>query len=357
MKFTKLSLITILAVSTMSTLVSAEESATTVTGKSQVYYYTTDNAGEGSLTDKESTASGAAVTLDVTHKITDNFTANFSAVGHSHLGDSIGQNKMEGSNTGGYFNIANLTGTFGDTTVIAGRQQLATPMLGGFDWLLAPGSFEAYTMANKSIDKVTLIASYVNKWRGNNSGDNFAKLADDNYAIGAVYNDVVDANLWYYNVDALDYTQIYFDVSKKLDPVTVSGQVATTDYGTGDDSTAYGIKVGTSLSGFDLNVAYNNVDDRSAGMVGIDSMYTSSWNNFASQDVGASWKLDASKEFSGVSTSLSYADYETNGEELDLVLGYGVADNMSLDAIFTNTKYSEDDDAENALELIATYTF
>ena len=354
MKFTQLSLIAILAITSGV----ASESATTVEGKGQVYYYTTDNAGAGDLTDKESTHGGAAITLDVSHKITDTITANFSAIGYSHLGDSVGQLKMEQSNTGGYFNVANLTGTFGDTTFIAGRQLLDTPMLGSFDWLLAPGSFEAYTMENnKSIENITLIASYVNKARANNDGDNFAKLTDDNYALGAVYSDVVDANLWYYNVDHADYTQIYLDVSKKIAEVTLSGQGVTTDYGIGDDSTAYGVKVASSVAGFDVSAAYNNVDDREAGMVGIDSMYTSSWNSFASQDIGASWKVDVEKEFSGLSTTLSYADYETIGNELDLILGYSIADNISLDAIFTSTKYSEDDDADNALELITTYTF
>ena len=331
--------------------------ATEVKGKGQLYYYSTDNAGAGSLFEKESTSSAGAVTLDVTHKVSDAITANFSAVGHSHLGDSLGETKMEGSNTGGYFNVANLTGTFGDNTLVVGRQLLATPMLGGFDWLLAPGAFEAATLVNKSLDKFTFIASYVNKHRINNTGDKFGKLADNNYAFGIVYSDVVDANLWYYNVDALAYTQIYADVSKDLNGVTVSGQLATTDYDAGDDSTAYGLKIGTAVSGVDVAASYNHVEDRAAGMVGVDSMYTSSWNNFASQDIGDSWKVEASKEISGVSTSVSYADYETNGNELDIILGYSVSDTTSVDAIFTNTKYKETDDADNALELIATYNF
>ena len=331
--------------------------ATEVKGKGQLYYYTTDNLGAGDLFDKESTSSAGAVTLDVTHKISDMVTANFSAVGHSHLGDSLGENKMEGSRTGGYFNVANLTGTFGDNTLVVGRQLLATPMLGSFDWLLAPGSFEAATLVNKSVDKFTFIASYVNKLRANNSGDNFTKLDDNNYALGMGYSDIVDANLWYYNVDASTYTQLYADVSKEFNGVTISGQGATTDYDKGDDSTAYGLKVGTALSGVDLSASYNHIEDRPAGMVGVDSMYTSSWNSFASQDIGDSWKVEASKEISGVSTTLSYADYETNGNELDLILGYSISDKTSVDAIFTNTKYAEDDDADNALELIATYNF
>jgi len=356
MKFTKLSLIAAVAVSTMTTSALAGET-TIATGKAQAYYYTTDGSGTGDLGDKATTSTGTAVTLDVKHKLSDAITANFSAIGYTHLGDDMGAVKMEGSAATGFFNVANLTGTFGDTTVVAGRQLLATPMLGGFDWLMAPGAFEAATLVNKSVDKFTFIASYVNRWRANNSGDNFGKLADNNYAFGAGYSDVVDANLWFYNVDAANYTQVYADVSKDLNGVTLSGQGVKTDYDTGLDSTGYGLKVGMALSSIEMSAAYNHMEDRGAGMVGIDSMYTSSWNSFASQDIGDSWKIDASTEIAGLSASASYADYETNGNELDVILGYGLSKNTSLDAIYTNTKYTEAATADNAIELIGTYTF
>jgi hypothetical protein len=355
MKFTKLSLIAVLAVS--GAFAGEVNSDTTVAGKGQLYYYTTDNGGNGDLFDNQSTASSGAITLDVTHKVTNNISANFTAIGYSHLGDSLGENKMEGKHTGTYFNVANLTGILGDTTLIAGRQLLDTPMLGSFDWLLAPSGFEAYTIANKSIDKVTLIASYVNKLRGNNSGDNFVKLKDDNYAFGLAYSDAISANLWYYNIDQADYTEVYGDISGKVNNITFSVQGVSTDYDRGDDSTGYGAKISTKIDDTELSVAYNDISDRVAGMVEVDSIYTSSWNIFASQDIGSSWKVEGSKEFSGVSATMSYADYETVGNEFDLILGYKIADNKSLDAIFTNTKYGEDSDAENALEIIGTYTF
>jgi len=354
MKFTKLSLIAAVAVSSMTTVAMAAD--TTVNGKAQLYYMTTDS-GDANLGSNGTSQTGAAVTLDVAHKLTDSITANFTAVGYSHLGDDMGANNFEGSPATGFFNVANLTGSFGDNTVVVGRQLLATPMLGGFDWLLAPGAFEAATLVNKSVDKFTFIASYVNRWRGNNTGDNFNKLTDDNYAFGAGYSDMVDANLWFYNVDVANYTQVYADVSKEFNGVTLSGQGVKTDYDAGLDSTGYGLKVGTAISNIDMSVAYNHMEDRAAGMVGVDSMYTSSWNSFASQDVGDSWKVDASTKISGVSASASYADYETNGNELDLILGYSVSKNTSLDAVYTNTKYTEDDSAENAIELVGTYTF
>ena len=354
MNFTKLSLIAVLAVSSMGT--SAMASDTTVAGKAQLYYMTSDT-GANDLGSNANSSTGTAVTLDVAHKLSDSITANFTAVGTSHLGHDMGANQMEGSPATGFFNVANLTGTFGDNTVVVGRQLLSTPMLGGFDWLLAPGAFEAATLVNKSVDKFTFIASYVNKWRVNNSGDNFNKLADNNYAFGAGYSDVVDANLWYYNVDALNYTQVYADVSKDLNGVTLSGQGVKTDYDTGLDSTGYGLKVGMALSGVDMSIAYNHMEDKEAGMVGVDSMYTSSWNSFASQDIGDSWKIDASTEVSGVSASASYADYETEGNELDVILGYELSKNVSFDAIYTNTKTTEAGNADNAIELSGKYTF
>jgi len=159
MKFTKLSLIAAVAVSSMTTVAMAAD--TTVNGKAQLYYMTTDS-GDANLGSNGTSATGAAVTLDVAHKLSDAITANFTAVGYSHLGADMGANKFEGSPATGFFNVANLTGSFGDNTVVVGRQLLATPMLGGFDWLLAPGAFEAATLVNKSVDKFTFIASYVN---------------------------------------------------------------------------------------------------------------------------------------------------------------------------------------------------
>jgi hypothetical protein len=80
---------------------------------------------------------------------------------------------MEGTDKGAYFNVANLTATYADTTFVLGRQLLDTPMLGGFDWLLAPGAFEAYTAVNNSFENIILVGSYVRTWRPNNTGDNF----------------------------------------------------------------------------------------------------------------------------------------------------------------------------------------
>jgi len=338
-------------------------SNTTISGKVQAYYYTTDGVD---LFDKGSSQFAAAVTLDVSHKIMDGITANFTAVGFTNLMDDatvFGSPYMDAEETDGYFNVANITATFGDTTLVAGRQLLDTPMLGGFDWKLAPGSFEAYTLVNKSIFNLTLVGSYVAKWRGNDTGYFFYDLTDDgdHWTVGASYSDAFDASIWYYNVDVANYTQVYADAGVEFSGVKLAGQFVSTDWDGTDTSTAFGAKVSTSVAGFDVMAAYNNIQDNPAGFVGRDSLYTSSWNTFASVVTGNSFKVEAAKEFGALSATASYAYYEyevenDEGHEFDLILGYGITDRISVDAIYSNTDYGIGDD-ENALEFIATYKF
>ena len=375
MKITKLSLVAALAVSSafaggdiapVEPVVEAPapvveaaacNAKTTIDGKAVAYYYTDDSVD---LFDNQSSSLGLAATLNVKHNFTDNIAANFTAVGFTN---AISDNYMDAKKTGAYFNVANITASFGGTTFILGRQVVATPMFGSYDWLLAPGAFESYVVANNSIENLTLVGAYVTKWRPNNTGTEFLTLDGENYALGAAYanTNVINASLWYYNIEAYGankYTQFYVDASKSLGAFNISGQYISTDYNLGQDSSTFGIKIGASLAGFDLSAAYNDVSDRATGFVGNNGMYTAQWNSAASlDDVGSSWKVAASTELSGISASVSYADYETAGEEFDVILGYGLTNCISLDAIYANTKYTEEEDATSQLEFVATYKF
>lgn len=383
MKFTKLSLVAALAVSSafaggdiapVEPVVAAPvvdaaacNSNTTVSGKAQAYYYTTDGVD---LFDTDSSAFAAAVTLDVTHNFTENIAANFTAVGYTNLMSEEPFGYFEGKETGAYLNVANLTATFGGTTLVLGRQLIDSPMFGSFDWLLAPSSFEAYTIVNKSISNLTLVGTYVTKLRTVNGGDNFIDLTDindgNNYALGAVYGaDALSASVWYYNIDAGDYTQVYVDAGYNFGTVSIAAQYAATDYNVGLDSDAYAAKVSTTLGNFDLTAAVSNVTDAPAGIVERDNFYTSSWNSFAStkgvaNDDTLSWKVGASTELAGLNAEVSYAAYGDEGSEIDVILGYDVTKCINVAAVYTSTDYDLDvdaSDAENALELIATYKF
>lgn len=348
-------LLSTLSISLLSSTLLGKDEPTTIAGKSQLYYYTT--SGE-KLFDEKSTGSAAAVTFDIKSKISDIMHTNFTTIGYSHLGNYLGTQFLEGTRTGAFFNVANITGSKDATTFVLGRQLLDTPMLGSFDWLLAPTGFEAYTLGYKMSDKLSLVGSYVNKIRDNNSGDSFKKLKDENFAVGAVYNDGIKANLWFYRVDALDYSQFYLDVSESVSGINLALQTVKTDYGAGKNSMSYGIKASAQTAGLQYSLAYNHISDRETGMVGVDSIYTGSWNHFASQDIGNSWKAEITDEVrGGLSTTISYADYETVGNEFDIILGYPLSSSLSFDAIYANTKYDEDSGSENSLEFVGTYKF
>jgi len=369
MKLTKLSLIAIMAVSAavaggdiVEIATDACNNNTTINGKLQGYYITTDENDDMFGDDSQL---GLAATLDVSHKFNNWLTANFSAVGYANTFKKPNLYYMEGDKNGAFFNVANLTATFGDTTFVAGRQLLDTPMLGGFDWLLAPGAFEAYTLVNNSISNVTLVGSYVRTWRKNSTGDTFLNLADngDNWTVGAVYSDAFNASVWYYNVDAGNYTQVYADAGYTIAGIELAAQYAGTDYDTGKDSSVLGLKVATKIADINLYAAVTNVTDNAVGFVGRDSLYTSSWNTFAStvavkNDDTMSWKVGASATYAGVDIEVSYAGYGDDGSELDVITAYNFSKCTSMNAIFSSTTANEAKaDAVNALELVATYKF
>lgn len=345
------------------------EKKTTVDGQFMGYYYTTSIANNDMFAAKSSQL-GFGATLNVSHTLFEGVTANFSALGYVNSMNSddffiLGGKYYEGQDKGAIFNIANITATFEDTTIVLGRQLLETPMLTSYDWFLARGSYEAYTVMNKSIEDLTLVGSYVTKYRANNSGAFGGNLQDNNYALGAVYGnkDIADINLWFYNLDALDYTQVYADISKEMMGLTLSAQVIQTSYDSkdanGEDtSIAYGVKLAYSLMGIDLSGAYNDISDRTLMYIDAPATYTGSWNNFTGDaELGSSWKVEAGTEFMGVNGTISYADYEVIGEEFDAIGSYDLTKDISLNAIYTATKQFENGNFINTFEMYGTYKF
>jgi len=374
MKFTKLSLVAAIAVSAavaggdIAPVAPAVETPaaptteacnanTTINGKLTAYYYSDDMVD---LFDNDSSELAFAATLDVTHKFNANVAMNFSAVGYVNTIKTGYQ--MEGNDNGAFFNVANITANYFDTTFVLGRQLLDTPMLGGFDWLLAPGAFEAYTAVNNSFENVTLVGSYVRTWRPNNTGDSFVTLDGDNWTLAAAYNDnTINASVWYYNVDALSYTQFYVDAGYNFGIAKVEAQYANTDYDNAEDSDVFAGKISGEFSGIALMAAYANVSDNTVGYVGRDTIYTSSWNTMTSNSVGDAFKVEAAGEYAGVSATASYAYYEyeqgnDEGHEFDVILGYNITKCIDANLVYSNTNYGTADDV-NALELYANYKF
>ncbi len=386
MKFTTLSLVATLAISSayaggdivpVTPVAPAPvESMTTVGGKLTAYYVTSDNSALYDMFSTEGSQLGLSATLDVSHKFTENIVANFSAMGYANTnqteiydylyGLTGFQSYFESEPNGAIFNIANITATFADTTFVLGRQFLDTPMVGGFDWLLSQGSFEAYTAVNTSFENITLVGSYIREYRRINTGDEWATLTDindgNNWTIGAAYdNKTLSGSLWYYNIDVANYTQVYVDGGYSLEVAKLEAQYVNTDWDSMDASNAYGAKISGEVSGFSLMGAYAYIDDMPVGYIERDGLYTSSWNTLG-LSTGDTFKVEAGTEFAGVSATASYAYYAYDnkveeGQETDVILGYGITEAVDLNVVYTNTDYGDGAGAYNALEVYANYKF
>jgi hypothetical protein len=379
MKLTKLSLVAALAVSSafaggdiapvepvVEAPVVEAASATTFGGKLTGYYITDDSLPADDMFGDQAQLAFAA-TLDVSHSFTDWLTANFSAVGYINTMNEDTWGYFEsGDKRGGYFQIANLTATYEDTTLVAGRQLLGTPMLQGYDWLLAPGAFEAYTVMNSSIENVTLVGSYVTKHRANNSGEFGDSLDGDNWTIGATYDDkTINGSVWYYDIEAAAYSQVYVDLGYDFGSFKLEGQYVDTSYDTAgvEDATAFGVMASTSVSGFDLSAAYVNLSDNATGFVGWNSLYTNQWNTtVANQYLGDdidSFKVAAATTIMDIAAEVSYADYDNDSYELDVILGYDFTDAIDAGVVYTNTQSTVWDPTTdvNQLEVYANYKF
>ena len=405
MKITKLSLIAALAISAAFAggdiekpeviIVPTPEVATTVDGLAKLYFM--------SVTPETGTAtSGSAggVTLNVSHKLFDGVTANFSAVGTMNFAPTTTADNItledttatllkntDGATAGAFFNVANLTMTYGGTTVIAGRQLINSPMVGGYDWIMAPGAFEAYTVVNSSISNLTLVGTYLTKWRPNRKGDMWIDLTSDqlqstdgnsaNWAGGAIYNagDYGMLSAWYYNVDAHDYTQIYVDYGVKAYGMGVKAQYIATTYGTGatrdiantDASSSYGVEVSAEVAGWTLAAAYNALTDGNTEYIGRDGLYTTSWNTQAgyqsngAADTTTTYKVTASGDLFGLNTSVSYGGYG-DGNEIDAILNYSYNKSVGAMLVYTNVTPNAIGDGNSGtqystLEIAVNYKF
>jgi len=240
-------------------------------------------------------------------------------------------------------------------------------------WLLAPASFEAYTLMNESIENLTIVGAYITKVRENNSGDFGANLDGDNYTVGAMYDDkTISGSVWYYKVDAAlpynpdNYTQIYADLGYDFSSFKVEGQYVGTDFDLATDGTAFGLKASTSISGFDLSASYNYLADNATGFVSWNGLYTNQWNTtVANQFVGVdgdsinAFKVAAATTIMDISAEVSYADYDNDRYEANVVLGYDFTKAIDAGIVYTNTQSTvwDPDNDVNQLEVYANYKF
>ncbi len=318
MKFTKLSLIAAIAVTT------AMAGDAKISGEARLNYGT-DDIGTHDLFNKNGAIGDAAINLNYTKDLVKGVTANVGVTGVSTLG--LENNLVSGTwvSHGGarsaagvddkvWIDTANLVlKPIDKTMLVVGRQTLDTPLAFTETWNLAHNTFDAVVAVDNHIEKTTLVAAYVGRGNGHNGFENVdggqsaygalnagqeKALANNKgaYAAAVVTKMIpmTTAQAWYYNVqNEADAFWLQADVSPTKE-LTVGGQYSQISpkgvVDGADDTKAFAVKAGYNVAGIDLAGAYSQVDDKglvymgntatSGAHGGQSKLYTEAWWNY-----------------------------------------------------------------------------
>jgi len=313
MKFTKISLIALLAIS------GAYATEGTISGDVKVFYGT-DDIGDNDMFDKGASYGDASMSLDYSRNIKDNITINAGVTGLSTLGLEntlvsnvwAGGEGDDGLEDSFWIDTANVTAKFGKTTAIIGRQKLDTPLAFTETWNIVENTFDAFTFLNSDIENTTLVASAVTRANGMGNFTNFqggmTDLGDGIYTAGAITKAIPNttAQLWYYGANGVvDNQKVWAQADTKLD----KGFSLGLQYAKGSsDSQLVAGKIGYDVDNISAYVAYSDADDKGKynfanyGGFGGSKAYTEAWWNF-----GFVTEPDASTVATGIAYDMGNA--------------------------------------------------
>jgi len=363
-------------------------------GQAVLYYQTLDVDGnDADLFDKEASRGNAGLQIRSKADLGNDFQAGLTAniIGTLGLEGNVVSGVMQqaadiNGDLGGYWiPEAYVAKTIGNTTVKLGRQYLNTPLAFSEGWNVFKNSFEAALVVNKDLPDTTVILGMVNKANGNGVGAEMSTFASINpdglnddgavYVLGIINNSIENLNvaLWGYNLTSAAKA-FWGDVAYKADlgdyTFNLGLQAANLDPDASglDDTTMWGVKVGTNIQGWGLSVAYDDVDD---GALSVQNVGTGVKTKLFVQQIlnQGSIALDAetlqlkavTPKFYGVKLIAQYAmtddtsAAENDLDELDLILKTKVLDTNLLVA-YVNRDYDKTNDSD-LVRVVARYSF
>lgn len=277
----------------------------------------------------------------------------------------------------GYLNYSNS-----NLNLRLGRQVLDTPLADSDDIRMIPNTFEAYVATYKASD-FTLMAGNLQRWQGVDAGldDGWVDTGDTGTWFGGItYASDIEVNAWFYSVGKLT-NALYADISytQEVDKdisLSIAGQYLneTEADNSGIEASIYGASVGLEAYGLGLSLAYNKstkVESKAsfAGFGGgtmFTSMDTMIIDEITFDSDAEALVIGASYTISGIDLSYAYGDFAGEDSsatkahviEQDLVLEYGVNDNLAVAAIYVVFADKEDSANDwNLAQLIVTYDF
>ncbi len=254
-----------------------------------------------------------------------------------------------------------------------GRQKIDTPLNDRDDIRMLPNTFEAIMAGYGGIDDTVLIAGYINRWAGYDSGDDISKFKDvpggvdangnekkGVYLAGVMNESIKNVALqaWYYGMDKVADV-IYVDgiYGTEYDSgLSVEAGLQYANYAEKSSSTVDGNIIGGSLligySGVSLSAAFNEAESSAGKSVilgfgggpyftSMEEMTVDSINDASARVFGA--EVDFSKLVDGLSLAYAYGRFDgdagtTKYEEDDLVLAYAWTDKSDFEISYADVR-------------------
>jgi len=361
-KFTKLSLITALAV----TSVFAGEGK--IGGDAKLFYSTTDAGDADLFKDGTNTMGDASISLDYSRDIAEGITFNAGVTGISTLGlesTVVGNTWVDHQlKDRAWIDIANVTAKVGNTTAVLGRQELDTPLAFTETWNIVDNTFDAFTFVNGDIQNTTLVASAVTRANGASEFTNIqggmGDVGEAIYTVGAITDITpnINAQAWYYNVAHADSQKLWLQADGKVaEGINIGAQYAMAMADSGDDSSVVAGKVGYDLNGISTYAAFSVADEdgqtgfTNYGGYGGSKLYTEAWWNFGyvTKPGAQAIAIGASADLAGLGLMAQFTtvtnDSDRASDEMDEITLTASRKVGPVDATLAFINTSSDDDA------------
>jgi len=401
----------------IATVAQAEIKSESFGGSASLFYGTND-ASNGDLFNKGTSYGNTAINLGGVASVGSCDTCtklNYGLTGVSTMGlqhtlvSNTWVDQEYTTNSGGglkiddaiWIDTLNLTFTpldgISNTTLVVGRQALATPMAFTETWNIAKNTFDAIVAVNGDIEKTTLVGAWVARSNGfgvlgttspssagadgtvrarNISGGFERFLTDEGaYAFGAVTELIpaVTAQAWYYIAPSTTNVA-WLQAETEYAGFSLGGQFGMLDARDNSDGNAMAVKLGYSYEGLGLGVAYSQVEalTGTAAAVGFknlaglqSSLYTEAWWNYGVVGESDTDTVSASATYgiadiADLGLFLTLADNGTTNKTMQeiAVTASKSIENLDVTLAYINADFDEAGvDAQNDIQAYFTYNF
>jgi len=380
------------------------ESGWDFSGQAVVYYQTNDQAdflgnGDEGLFSQTSSWADFGLQLRAVNKdvfagiglggeVSGLSTLNLENFLVSNVMQGTGGTDLDGMTDGGWISQLYMTYAIGNTSFKLGRQELPkalSPFAFSENWNVFRNTFDAVLVVNTDLPNTTLVGAWVGGANHNGIGatndmtDFNSVNGDDGVYMLTAQNKSFDGltltGTWYYGADMTgidDVNILWGDIAyagqsfyAALQAGTVMGDFVVG----GDDTVAVGVKAGTDLGMFNVELAYTSVDEGNAGIFNVGGVKTPLYTQMIlNQDFIRSdndtFVARAGVKALGGKFGLAY-DYTTDNSiaendytELDLTYKTKVLNDSTT--LFAGYIYRDADawaDAQNVLRFWARYNF